>query len=420
MSVRKTPAFVLYNFHHILEFMKKESKQLKLHLSAMMFVQFFMWGAWYVTMGSYLGHTLHFSGAQIGLAYGTVAIASIVSPFIVGTIADKYFSANRVMAFLNLVGAGILLALTQAKEFSVFFPLLLLYAICYMPTTALTNSICFENLKDPNKEFSRIRLLGSIGWIAAGILLSTLKVEHLETPFVIAAIASAVGTILCWFLPQKEKIKSTEKKSLFSMLGFDAFKLMKDRSFSLLLIFSALTCIPLAFYDSFTNMFLNNIHMPHAAAAMSLGQMAEIFFLLTFPFFFAKLRYKGSIGLSILVWMSLYGFLALTASTGNTMFVYAALPLHGFCFTFFFVSGQLFVDQHSPASLRNSAQGLIAFATYGVGKYVGTFAAGQTVDFFSEGKAHDWVSIWITPLIIVSVIFLLFVIFFKEERRAND
>ena len=393
---------------------------MKLQLSAMMFIQFFMWGAWYVTMGTYLGKTLGFTGTQVGLAYGTVAIASMISPFIVGMIADRYFSANRVMAFLNLVGAGLLIALTQVKEFSIFFPLLLLYAVCYMPTTALCCSICFENLKDPSKEFSRIRLLGSIGWIIAGVILSALKVEAEPTPFIIAAIASVLGAIVCLFLPYKAPVKSAEKVSIATMLGFDAFKLVKDRSFCLLLIFSALTCIPLGFYDSFTNLFLNNMEMSNTAAAMSLGQLAEIFFLFTFPFFFAKLRYKGSIGVAILVWMSLYGFFALTASTGNTNFVYAALPLHGFCFTFFFVSGQLYVDEYSPTSLRNSAQGLIAFATYGVGKYFGTLVAGETVDFYSANGTHDWTSIWFVPFVVITIIFVLFMLFFKEGKKIVD
>lgn len=387
----------------------------KLQLSAMMFIQFFIWGAWYVTMGTYLGQTLHFSGVQIGLAYGTAAIASMISPFIVGMIADRFFSANHVMAFLNIVGAGLLFWLTQIKEFSLFFPVLFAYTICYMPTTALCNSISFENLKDPGKEFSRIRLLGSIGWIAAGVLVSLMNVEHLSTPFLVAGISSVVGAGLAMMLPYKKPERGKEKVSLFRMLGFDAFKLTKERSFSLLLLFSALTCIPLAFYDSFTNLYLNDIGIKNAAAAMSLGQIAEIIFLFTFPFFFAKLRYKGSIGVAILVWIALYGFFALAASTDIKAFIFAALPLHGFCFTFFFVSGQLFVDEKSPSNLRNSAQGLIAFATYGVGKYLGTLVAGNVVDNYTNGGAYDWVTIWSAPLIMITLIFIGFMFFFKEK-----
>ena len=392
----------------------------KLQLSAMMFIQFFIWGAWYVTMGTYLGQTLNFTGVQIGLAYGTAAIASMISPFIVGMIADRFFSANHVMAFLNLVGAGLLFWLTQIREFSLFFPVLFAYTICYMPTTALCNSISFENLKDPGKEFSRIRLLGSIGWIVAGVLVSFLNVEHLATPFLIAGISSIVGTALALLLPYKKPERSKEKVSFFKMLGFDAFKLTKERSFSILLIFSALTCIPLAFYDSFTNLYLNDIGIKNAAAAMSLGQIAEIIFLFTFPFFFAKLRYKGSIGIAIFVWMALYGFFALGASTGLTTFIYAALPFHGFCFTFFFVSGQLFVDEKAPSNLRNSAQGLIAFATYGVGKYLGTLVAGNIVDNYTSGGVYDWVTIWCAPLIMITVIFVGFMIFFKESSRVTN
>lgn len=414
-TLSKISLFFFLNFKLLKSNMKFPTK--KLQLSSMMFVQFFIWGSWYVTMGTYLGQTLNFTGVQIGLAYGTAAIASMISPFIVGMIADRFFSANHVMAFLNLVGAGLLFWLTQIKEFSLFFPVLFAYTICYMPTTALCNSISFENLKDPGKEFSRIRLLGSIGWIAAGVLVSTLNIEHLATPFLIAGISSVVGVGLALSLPYKKPERSQEKVSFFKMLGFDAFKLTKERSFSTLLIFSALTCIPLAFYDSFTNLYLNDTGISNAAAAMSLGQIAEIFFLFTFPFVFAKLRYKGSIGLAILVWMGLYGFLALAASTGFTAFIYAALPLHGFCFTFFFVSGQLFVDEKAPSHLRNSAQGLIAFATYGVGKYLGTLVAGNVVDKFTVNGTYEWISIWTTPLIMATLIFIGFMFFFKEDKK---
>lgn len=389
---------------------------MKFRLSSIMFIQFFIWGAWYVTMGTYLGQTLNFSGTEIGLAYGTAAIASIISPFVVGMIADRFFSANRVMAFLNLLGLVLLYFLAQAKEFSVFFPLLLLYTICYMPTTGLVNSISMANLKDPAKEFSRIRLLGSIGWIAAGLLVSFLKIEDQSTPFLVAAAASIVGVGLALWLPYKAPEKSTEKLKITQLIGLDAFKLLKDRQFAVVFIFSALTCIPLSFYDSFTNLFLNSMNVSNAAAAMSMGQVVEIFCLFAFPFLFLKLRYKGSIGLAILVWTSLYGLLALTALTAQTFWVYMALPLHGFCFTFFFVSGQLFVDEKSPSNLRNSAQGLFVFATYGIGKYLGTFVSGQTVDHFTANGVPDWISVWTVPMVMAIVIFIGFFICFKEKR----
>ncbi len=393
----------------------------KVQLSAMMFIQYFIWGAWYVTMGTYLGQTLNFSGAQIGLAYGTAAIASMISPFIVGMIADRFFSANRVMAFLNLVGAALLFWISQIHEFSLFLPVLFIYTICYMPTTALCNSISFANLKDPGKEFSRIRLLGSIGWIGAGLLVSFLKIEHLPDPFIIAGSASVLGVISSLILPYKAPEKNIGKVSIGKILGFDAFKLMKNRSFSLLLIFSALTCIPLGFYDSFTNLFLNNVGVKHAAAAMSSGQVAEIIFLFTFPFFFAKLRYKGSISVAIFAWMLLYGLFALGAYTDSSTFIYMALPIHGFCFTFFFVTGQLYVDDKASSNLRNSAQGLIAFATYGVGKYLGTFIAGNVVSANTIGEnSYNWLNIWLIPFIIIAVIFVCFIFSFKEESTSKE
>ena len=295
-----------------------------------------------------MGETLHFTGVQIGLAYSTAAIAAIISPVIVGMVADRFFSANRVLAFLNIMGALLLVWLTQISHFSLFFPVLLLYTICFMPTMSLCNSISFENLLEPAKEFSRIRLFGSIGWIIAGIVISSMNLEMLSTPFLIAAGISFLAGLYAFSLPYKAPEKRAEKVTVGQILGFDAFKLTKDKSFLVLLVFSALTCIPLAFYDSFTNLFIVNLGINNAAAAMSMGQVVEVICLFVFPILFLKLRYKRSIVAAIVAWVLMYGFFALGAHTGQTGFIYAVLPLHGFCFTFFFVSGQLFVDEKAP------------------------------------------------------------------------
>lgn len=396
------------------------NKNKKTQLSLMMFLQFFIQGSWYVTMGTYLGQTLQFSGVQIGLAYSTAAIAAIISPVIVGMIADRFFSANRVLAFLNIVGALLLVLLTQIREFSLFFPVLLLYSICFMPTMSLCNSISFDNLMEPSKEFTRIRLFGSFGWIISGLLISSMTLEALSTPFLIAAGISMFAGLFALTLPYKAPEKRAEKVGIGQILGFDAFKLTKDKSFLVLLIFSALTCIPLAFYDTFTNLFIVNVGIDNAAAAMSLGQVAEVIFLFAFPLMFLKLRYKGSIVAAIVAWVLMYGFFALGASTGQTGFIYAVLPLHGFCFTFFFVSGQLFVDEKAPSSLRNAAQGLITFATYGVGKYMGSLVAGNVVDEFTTSQgSYDWVSVWTVPFVMAVVILIGFVVLFKDKKNPK-
>ncbi len=371
-----------------------------------------------MTMGTYLGQTLHFTGVQIGLAYSTAAIAAIISPVIVGMIADRYFSANKVLAFLNITGSFLLVWLTQIKDFSIFFPVLLLYAICFMPTMSLCNSISFDNLLEPSKEFSRIRLFGSFGWIISGLLISFLNLELLSTPFLIAAVISLMAGLFALLLPYKAPEKKAEKVTVGQILGFDAFKLTKDRSFLVLLIFSALTCVPLAFYDSFANLFIVSEGINNAAAAMSMGQVAEVVFLFLFPLMFVKLRYKGSIVAAIVAWVVMYASFIVGAYTGQTGFLYAVLPLHGFCFTFFFVSGQLYVDEKAPSSLRNSAQGLIAFATYGVGKYLGTLVAGNVVHKFTTSQStYDWVSVWIVPFVMALVILIGFVALFKENRK---
>ncbi len=397
-----------------------QKNTIKLKLSAMMFFQFFIQGSWYVTMGTYLGKTLDFTGVQIGLAYSTAAIAAIISPVIVGMIADRFFSANRVLAFLNITGALLLFWLTRIDSFSLFFPVLLLYSICFMPTMSLTTSISMANLENPAKEFSRIRLFGSFGWIGAGLLISALGLESYSTPFLIGAGISLLAGLYALVLPYSAPVKTEEKVTIGRILGFDAFKLTKDRSFLVLLIFSALICIPLAFYDSFTNLFITDVGIKNAAAAMSMGQIAEVIFLFSFPFFFLKLRYKGSIIAAIVAWVLMYGLFALGARTGETGFIYAVLPLHGFCFTFFFVAGQLFVDEKAPLSLRNSAQGLIAFATYGVGKYMGTLIAGKVVDHHTVQEVYRWELIWIVPFIMALVFLIGFLFLFKENLKKRD
>lgn len=393
---------------------------IKIQLSSMMFIQYFIWGAWYVTLGAYLNKNVFVNGGpiggvEIGLAYGTMAIASMISPFIIGMIADRFFSANRVMAFLNFVGGGLMFWLSTINDFHLFFPILLLYAICYMPTVTLSNSISFANLNDPGKEFSRIRLLGSFGWIISGLFVSFLNIEDTNLIFHTAGIVSIIGGVLALTLPYKAPEKG-EKASFASIIGLDALGLMKQNSFLILFIFSVLTCIPLAFYDSFTSLYLQQSGIANIAAAMSLGQVAEVIFLFTFPFFFAKLRYKGSIGIAILVWMTLYGFFALGHITGNEIFLYSALPFHGFCFTFFFVSGQLFVEEKAPSNLKNSAQGLIAFATYGLGKWLGTFISGNVTEHYKLADGtYDWTPIWVVPLVIITLVFIGFMLFFNEK-----
>ncbi len=267
----------------------------KMQLSFMMFFQFFIQGSWYVTMGTYLGKTLGFSGIQIGLAYSTAAIASIISPVIVGMIADRFFSANRVLAFLNIVGSLLLIWITRIESFSLFFPVMLLYSICFMPTMSLTTSISFSNLTNPAGVFSRIRLFGSFGWITAGLIISAMSLEAFSTPFLIGAAISFLAGLNALILPYKAPVKTTEKVTIGQILGFDAFRLTRDRSFLVLLIFSALICIPLAFYDSFTNLFIMDEGIENAAAAMSLGQITEVIFLFLFPFIFVRLRYKRSL-----------------------------------------------------------------------------------------------------------------------------
>lgn len=396
----------------------------RIQLSAMMFFNFFIWGIWFVTLGTFLTKGgIGATGTQTGLAYGTQCLGAIVAPFIVGMIADKFFAAQKILGLLHIVGAGLLYYLSVETNFDSFYRILLTYMILFMPTLALVNSISLNQMTNAEKEFSTIRVWGTIGWIVSGLTIGWMaweaKPETLHTTFYVASAVSVFFGIFSFFLPNTPPPKAGKKVSVAETLGLDALKVLGDKNYLIFFVASILICIPLAFYYGQANQFLNEAGLQSAAAKMTLGQMSETLFLILMPFFFARFGVKQMLLIGMLAWVTRYLLFAFGNVDSNLWMLYAGIILHGICYDFFFVTGQIYTDQKAGDQVRSSAQGLITLATYGLGMYIGFYVAGLIVDQHVLVGGHDWHSIWIFPCLFAAGISLFFYVFFKEKTKVS-
>jgi nucleoside transporter len=396
----------------------------------MMFLEFFIWGGWFVTMGSYLAANLQASGAQTGLAYATQSWGAIIAPFIVGLIADRYVNAERLLGVIHLIGGALMVLLYSSRAFMGFYPILLGYMILYMPTLALVNAVAFRQMSDPARHFSGIRVWGTVGWIVAGLVISflfgwdstaSMQQGLLRNTFLMCAIASFALGAYAFTLPRTPPAagdaagREAGAGGVKGLLGLDALVLLREKNFAVFFVASILICIPLAFYYQNANQFLTEIHVANATGKQTLGQMSEVLFMLAIPLFLGRFGMKATLLLGMAAWSLRYALFAFGDAHALAALLIIGIALHGVCYDFFFVSGQIYTDSKAGARHKSAAQGLITLATYGVGMLIGFWAAGRIDDLYASGGLHDWRSIWLYPCGFAAVVFVVFAASFRNE-----
>ena len=398
----------------------------KIALSIMMFLLYCIWGSWYGQMSKYLSNQLEASGVQVGNAYAMFSIAMIASPFLVGMLADRYIAAQRLLGILSLMGAAILFWLINIEEPSTFIWVLLLYFLTFTPAISLTTSIAMRQMANPEIEFPPIRVFGTIAWIVIVNVVGWYGWGDKATIFQLALLLSLVLGVFSFFLPHTPPGKSKEPFSYAQLIGKDAFVLFKSKSFTLFFISSVLICIPLAFYYTWANPSLTDAYIlafPNINAdsfaienKMSLGQVSEIVFLLLLPFAYRKWGLKNIFIIGLLAWVIRFLFFGYGTADNTPWMLYLAILLHGVCYDFFFVSGQIYIDKKAGTAIKAQAQGLITLATYGIGMLLGNLIAGYVKDMNTLSNVTNWTNVWLVPAGIASLVLLLFMFFFKQEK----
>ena len=403
---------------------------IRIKLSIMMFLEFFIWGAWFVTLGTFLGNNLKASGSETAAIFSTQSWGAIIAPFIIGLIADRYFNAEKILGILHLIGAFLMYQMYQSEEVGMFYTYVLSYMILYMPTLALVNSVSFNQMKDPEKEFANIRVWGTIGWILAGLSISfifhwdtteAISQGFLKNTFLLAGIAALVLGIFSFSLPKTPPKVSDEKIKIGDIIGLDALKLLKDKNFAIFFISSILICIPLAFYYQNAHPFLTETGVENPTGKMAIGQISEALFLLLIPVFFTRFGFKKTILVGMLAWAIRYVLFAYGNGDDLSFMLIIGIALHGICYDFFFVSGQIYTNSKAGEKYKSAAQGLITLATYGVGMLIGFAVAGWITDNYKMADgAVNWQMVWIIPAGIAIVVFLLFALLFNEKNKVED
>jgi nucleoside transporter len=403
---------------------------IRIRLSVMMFLEFFIWGSWYTTIAVYM--TKHDMANLTHWPYTVNPIAAIIAPVFDGLIADRYFATERVLGTLHILGAFFMfLAPSFTGNPTLFILLLLAYNICYMPTISLANTVCFHIMTNQEKQFPMIRVFGTIGWIVAGLVISFVlgnfvasgvKPEETAMIMYLAASTSLLLGIYSLTLPHTPPPAKGKKVSARSIIGIDAFKQLGSRSFYVFLISSFLICIPLAAYYNFTQIFLESAKFKNIAATQTIGQVSETLFMLLMPLFFVRLGIKWMLAGGMLAWALRYSFFALGAPDLVTWMILTGIALHGICYDFFFVAGQIYVDKKASPQIRGQSQGLIIFTTYGVGLLVGAQIAGAVYNSFLGSATsltlQQWQSFWWIPAAFALVVLILFMLFFKDTQKT--
>lgn len=400
---------------------------IKIRLGTMMFLQFFIWGGWFVTLGTFLSQNLGADGPQTGMAFSTQSWGAIIAPFFIGLIADRFFNAERILAVLHLIGAVLMYLMAQATDFAAFYPLVLGYMLAYMPTLALVNSVSFGQMQQPEREFGQIRVWGTIGWIAAGLVISYLfgwdaaeaiAAGALQNTFLMCAAASLALGLYSFTLPATPPAARGSQVKLGELLGLDALKLLKDRNFALFFVSSILICIPLAFYYQNANPFLTAVGVENATGKMTLGQVSEVAFMLALPLFLNRFGIRWTLILGMAAWVLRYVLFAYGDAGSGMALLLVGIALHGICYDFFFVSGQIYTNSKAGPAYKSAAQGLITLATYGIGMLIGFSVAGQVTQAYTTAAGADWTQIWLFPAGFAAVVLVLFALIFKNETLA--
>lgn len=387
-------------------------------LSFMMFLQYYIWGSWYVTMGTFMTEILGSTGIQIGAAYSALAIATMISPFFIGMIADRFFAAQRVMGVLHIIGGVLLFLASRVQTNAPFYWVIMAYSLAYMPTIALSNSVAFRQMTDPGKQFPWVRVFGTIGWVVSGFMIALLGIEKTPLTFYMAAVVSVALGLFSFTLPNTPP-QAKEPSSAKSVLGIDAFILFKDKPYLIFFIAAIFVCIPLSFYFGFANLYLNQSGMQNAAGKMVMGQISEALFILAIPFLFNRIGVKKMLLIGMTAWLLRYLCFAYGNMGPHIWMLYTGIILHGVCYDFFFVTGYMYTEKKSNERIKNAAQGLFTFVTYGLGMFIGTWFSGFVTTYYTVDSAYQWRSIWFVPAYIAVAVLICFIFFFREKREIK-